>query len=239
MHHRASDGHRGSFILKERRARQGVRSLRALGFCVALSLTAVGLLGTFASDLVPPDRAVGLGEALRLGPGSHVLVRALLERVRPVAGGAAVGSATDCAGTRATVFFPEGAPPESSFTLVLLKATVALYNGASELVVAAPEGVRPAGEGAHVLSPDELLGAWKDLLCRPVAFAGRVAWGHVRALDGRDGEVGVLSNSTELKVELHSDAFIELTVEVGARVSFVGVLATADGGQGPVVHVRL
>ncbi len=213
--------------------------MRWLGFCVALSVTAVGLLGTFASDLVPPERAVGVGEALRLGPGSHVLVRALLERVRPVAGGAAVASATDCAGTRTAVFFPGGAPPASSFTLVLLRATVAVYEGASELVVASPDDVRQVGEGAPVLSPDELLGAWKALLCRPVAFAGPVAWGHVRAGDGRDGEVGVLSNSTELKVELHSDAFIELTVEVGARVSFVGVLSTADGGQGPVVHVRL
>jgi hypothetical protein len=213
--------------------------MRWLGFCVGLSLMAVGFLGTFASDLVPPERAVPLPEALRLGPGSQVLVRAFLERVRQVAGGAAVASATDCAGIRATVFLPRGAPPGSSFTLVLLRAGLADYQGQRELVVDTPAGVVPAGGGALVLSPDELLASWKDLRCRPVAFAGPVGWGHLNAADGRDGEVGVLTNSTDLKVLLHSEAFIELTVEVGAHVTFAGVLSTADDGQGPVLHVRL
>lgn len=213
--------------------------MRWLGFCVALSLTAVGLLGTFAADLVPPERAVSLPEALRAGTGAHVLVRAFVERVRPVEGSAAVGGATDCEGTRATVFFSHGAPPGASFTLALLRATVATYRGQVELVVASPADVLPAGEGALVLSPDELLANWQELLCRPVTFAGPVAWGHVRAADGREADVGVLSNSTDLKVLLHSDVFIELSVEVGARVSFVGVLSASEDGQGPVVHVRL
>jgi len=92
---------------------------------------------------------------------------------------------------------------------------------------------------AHGGRPDELVAEWKGLLCRPVAFAGPVAWGRPGASDGRDAEVGVLTSSTDLKVQLHSDAFIELSVEAGARVSFVGVLASQDDGQGPVVHVRL
>lgn len=213
--------------------------MRSLGFAVALSLLAVGFLGTFASDLVPPERAVSLPAALRSGVGSHVLVRAFLERVRPVAGGAAVASATDCAGTRATVFLARGAPPNSSFTLVTLRATLSAYQGQIELVVDAPEHVRAAAEGALVLSPDQLRAQWRSLLCRPVAFSGPVAWGHPSAGDGRDSEVGVLTNSTDLKVFLHSEAYIELTVEVGARVSFVGVLSTAQDGQAPVVHVRL
>ena len=213
--------------------------MRWLGFCVALSVTAVGLLGTFASDLVPPERAVPLAEALRAGPGAHVLVRAFVERVRPVESGAAVASATDCAGSRVTVFFPYGAPPAASFTLALLRATVATYRGQIELVVGSPADLVPAGEGALVLTPDELVAEWKGLLCRPVAFAGPVAWGRPGASDGRDAEVGVLTSSTDLKVQLHSDAFIELSVEAGARVSFVGVLASQDDSQGPVVHVRL
>ncbi len=213
--------------------------MRWLGVCVALSLMAVGFLGTFSSELVPPERAVPLPEALRAGVGSHVLVRAFLERVRAVEGGAAVASATDCAGTRATVFLPRGAPPEVSFRLVLLRATLADYEGQRELVVASQDGVVLAQEGAQVLSLGELLAGWKDLLCRFVAFAGPVAWGRVDSPDGREAEVGLFTNSTDLRLLLHADAFIELTVEVGARVSFVGVLSTADDRQSPVVHVRL
>lgn len=213
--------------------------MRALTLSVGLSLMSVGLLGSLASEFATQRYAITLPEALRAPQGSRVLVRGLLEGVRDVAGGAALSSISDCAGTRATVFFERGAPGNVSFRLVLLDAKVEEYKGALELVVESAARVEPLDEAAAVLSPDELLEDWPAHLCRTVGFTGTVAWGRLVPGDPRTAEVGVRANGLDLRVLLHSEAYLELTVEPGASATFIGVVAAAAERLEPAVHVKI
>ena len=159
--------------------------------------------------------------------------------MRPVAGGAAVGTATDCFGTRADVFFPRGAGANASHTRVVLDASVALYRGKFELVVEDPDRMRPLLEPAAIVTPDELARTWRSHACHSVAVTGAVLWGHLSPDDGRDAELGLLTEDADLQVALHSEAFIELSLEAGVRATFVGIVAASAEGDGPVLHVRV
>lgn len=213
--------------------------MRALTLSVGLSLMAIGLLGSLASEFATHQHAIPLPEALRAPVGSRVLVRGLLEGVRDVAGGAALSSISDCAGTRVTVFFERGAPPNASFRIVVLDANVAEYQGALELVVESADRAAALDEGATALSPDEFLEGWRAQLCHAVGVAGEVAWGRLVPGDLRTAEVGLRSSGSDLRILLHSDAFLEFKVEAGATATFIGVVATASDGLAPVLHVRV
>jgi hypothetical protein len=213
--------------------------VRALTLAVGLSLLAVGLLGALASEFEKPEHSTPLSEALRAPPGSRVKVRGLLEDVRAVAGGAALSSISDCAGNRATVFFAGGAPPNASWRLAALDATLAVYRGAPELVVDAPGHLAGLAESAVPIGPDALEAAWRSFLCRPVAVRAPIAWAHVSTSDPRSVEVGLVTEGQGLLAVAHSDTYVELTVSPGALATFVGVVAAAADGASPVIHVRL
>lgn len=213
--------------------------MRALTLSVGLSLAAVGLLGTLASEFQDLQPAISLPEALRAPPGSRVLVRGLLERVREAAGGTALASLTDCAGTRTTVFFSSGAPADLSFELVTLDAVVADYKGARELAVDAPGKAAALSEPAPVLTPYQVLEGWRPLLCHPVAFTGTLAWARVDPSDPRTAQVGVRTDGSDLLLALHSDRLLEVKLAPGAAATFIGVVAAAPDGAGPLIHVRL
>ena len=212
--------------------------LRALNLLVGLSMIATGLLGALATDDLRPESASPVSEVARVAAGTRLTVHGIVERLRSVGKGAVISSLSDCAGNRSTVFFARGAGDVTAFSLAVLVGTAKDYKGGRELVVESAGDAHEVAAGAEILSAHELRAGWRDHLCRAVAFTAKVGWAAVSPDDPRDVEVGLPTAAGELLVVIHLDAYPALTVQPGASVSFVGVLAATPDGTRPAVHVR-
>jgi hypothetical protein len=213
--------------------------MRFLALSVSLSILSVGILGLVASEFDTARPPASVADALRAGEGSRVWVRGLLGDVRKVAGGAAVSSLSDCAGRQMTVFFEEAPPARLSWRLVTLDATVKPYRNALELNVAAGARAETVPEPAQVVDAGALLTDWQELRCHPVAIHAPVLWARPADGDPLAVDIGVYSSNGNLEVLAHTDVYLEVTLNPGASVTFVGIVADAEGGKSPVLHVRV
>ena len=213
--------------------------MRFLALSVSLSILAAGVLGLFASQFDPARPPATVADALRAGEGSRVWVRGLLGDVRPVAGGAAVSALSDCAGRTVTVFFEEAPPARVAWRLVTLDATVKPHRGHLELAVAAGAPAVVLPEPATVVDPSALLADWQALRCHPVAVHAPVLWARASEGDPLALDIGLYTSSGNLEVLAHSDVYLQVTLNPGASVTVVGVVADAAGGKAPVLHVRV
>jgi hypothetical protein len=213
--------------------------VRLLAVSVSLSILSAGILGLVASQFDTARPAASVADALRAGEGSRVWVRGLLGGVREVAGGAAISSLTDCAGRQMTVFFEEAPPKSLGWRLVTLDATVKTYRGALELSVAPGARAETVPEPAAVVDASALLTDWHALRCHAVAVHGPVLWARPSEGDPLAIDIGVYSAKGNLEVLAHTDVYLEVTLNPGASVTFVGVVADAQGGKAPVLHVRV
>lgn len=238
MHHRISDVPHARFI-RAALAGGAVVPVRVLALSVSLSILSFGLIGLASPYFESGRPALSPGDALRAPEGSRVLVRGLLLDVRPVGTGAAVGSISDCAGAAAPVFFEEAPGSSLAWRLVTLDASVSTYRGSPELVVRGAHAAEPVSEPAAVVDPGALAADWRAFLCRPVAVHAPVLWAGEPADGGRRVEIGLFAGGPEVLVVAHADAYLAVTLNPGAEVTFIGVVASAEDGKSPVLHVRV
>lgn len=238
IHQRVSDSSRVRFIRARATGRSGV-PMRLLALSIGLSVLGVGLVGLLSSQFENHRVPLSVGDAVRSAEGARVLVRGLLGDIKPVGGGAALSNISDCSGLAVTVFFEKAPPPQLSWHLVALDARVQVYKGTSEFVVAGPAQAEAVAEGAAVVDADALSGHWRGFLCRAVAVHAPVLRAEAVDASGKTVEVALATNGTELRVLAHADVYLEVTLNPGASVTFVGVVAASEDGRSPVIHVRV
>ena len=238
IHQRAGDTSPAPLISPRRAAIPGDPTrLHALSVC--LSILAAGAIGLVSPHLESTRPPVSVADAVRLPESTRLVVRGLLSELREVGGGAAVSSITDCAGLSVPVFFEEAPSPSVVWRLVDLNARVAMYRGAPELVVARAADASPVAEPAAVLEASDLARGWRALLCQPVAVNAPVLWAAPMDPGGRTVEIGLAAEGSNLTVQAHALVALEVTLNPGALVTFVGIVAASQDGRTPVLHVRV
>src|SRR5262245_28056979 len=131
--------------------------MRLLGIAASLSVLAAGLVGLAATYLEAERTPVSVAQAAAAPEGSRVLVRGLLGDIRPVSGGGAVSTLSDCAGGNLTVLFESSPPSRLSWRLVDLDGRATRYKGAPELSVGAGASAREAPVPFSVVDGEALL----------------------------------------------------------------------------------
>jgi hypothetical protein len=216
-----------------------VVTIRPLALTVSLSVLAVGLFGMAAEHFEAARAPVSVREAQRAPEGARVLVRGLLEDMRAVEGGGAVSRLTDCANSNMTVFFEQAPPPSLAWRLVTLDARVASYKGSLELQVQGGARAEASSEAAEVVDADALALGWRAYLCRAVAVHAPVLSAASDPEAPFAVEIGIEAGGGALRVVAHSDIYLEVTLNPGADVTFVGVVGAGPDGRAPVLHVRV